>query len=156
MGITGSRGKSTTSALLGAILKLWRNDTTVAGNIRDQLMFDVLPTIKKHTPVVLELSSWHLEIMGEYKIRVPNALITNIFPEHLNRYKSFASYRAAKEQIFKWQQGRDNLVLNYDNKYTRQFASQTVAKVWWWSIKNKVSRGCFVKIRPFILKINLK
>ncbi len=145
IGVTGSRGKSTTSTILGSILKLWQKDTQVAGNIRDQLMFDVLPKIKKHTPVVLELSSWHLEVMGEHKIRVLSALITNIYPEHLNRYKSFAAYRSAKEQIFKWQKRNDNLVLNYDNKYTRQFGKKAIAKVWWWSIKNKVSRGCFVK-----------
>lgn len=141
VGVTGSKGKSTTTALLGAIMKRWNNRTVVAGNIRDTVMFGVLDKVTAHTPVVLELSSWHLELVGEHKLRVPVAAVTNVTQEHLNRYSSFKSYAAAKAQIFKYQKKSDTVILNYDNAVTRQFARQAQSRVVWFSGSRAVPSG---------------
>jgi len=145
LGITGSKGKSTTTALLGAILKKWNKHTVVGGNIRDTVMFDLLDKIKTTTPVVLELSSWHLELVGSHHLSLPFALITNIFPEHLNRYKSFKDYIEAKAQIFRHQKDQAAIVLNYDNKTSKSLSHLVRSRLYWFSLKKSVSRGAFVK-----------
>lgn len=145
IGVTGSKGKSTTSALLAAMLRRAYPQAVVAGNIRDTLMLDVLPKLKPQTPVVLELSSWHLELVGEHKLKFPLAVITNLLPDHLNRYASFAAYARAKANIFRFQTMRDTLVLNYDNRVMRQFGAQARAQVYWFSTRHKVPRGTWVR-----------
>ena len=142
--ITGSKGKSTTTSLLGAIIKLWQPNAVVAGNIRDVAMFSVLDKIKPTTPVVLELSSWQLELVGRHKLRIPLAVITNVLPDHLNRYRSFLNYTQAKAQIFRWQDPGDQLILNYDNLITRQMAMAARGLVHWFSVFNPVERGVYV------------
>lgn len=144
IGITGSKGKSTTTALLGAIFKIWNKHTVVAGNIRDTVMFQVLDGLTKQTPVILELSSWHLELVGEQHLHIPQAVITNILPEHLNRYSSLQAYAKAKSYIFRYQNKNDVVVLNYDNKLTRQFGKIARSRVYWFSVNHSVPRGIFV------------
>lgn len=138
VGVTGSKGKSTTTALLGAMLKRWDKRTLVAGNIRDTVMFDVLNKVTPSTPVVLELSSWHLEQVLEHNLRVPLAVITNVTPEHLNRYPSFASYARAKAGIVRHQRAEDVAVLNYDNSVTKKFGARAPGAVYWFSLKKRV------------------
>lgn len=145
IGITGSKGKSTTTSLVGSILKRKYKDTIVAGNIRDTVMFDALPHVKSNTPVVLELSSWHLEIVGQQKIRLPISIITNVTPEHLNRYKSFNDYARAKKQIISHQGASDIAILNYDNPVTRKFGSGVKSQVYWFSGVKQVPRGAYLK-----------
>jgi UDP-N-acetylmuramoylalanine--D-glutamate ligase len=144
IGITGSKGKSTTTALLGAILKNWDKQTVVAGNIRDTVMFQVLDSLTSRTPVVLELSSWHLELVGDQHLRVPQAVVTNVSPEHLNRYSSLVDYTKAKSYIFRYQNKNDAVILNYDNKITRQFGKIAQSRVYWFSTSQNVPRGIFV------------
>lgn len=142
--VTGSKGKSTVTSLLGQMVKAWRPGTRVAGNIRDTVMFDVLTKIKPTTPVVLELSSWQLEQVGKHKLRLPLAIITNVLPDHLNRYHSMADYTAAKAQIFRWQKPGDRLILNYDNLITRSLARHAAAQVYWFSTRHRVSPGIWL------------
>lgn len=145
IGVTGSKGKSTTTALLGKILAAWKKNTIVAGNIRDTVMFDALPRIKPGTIVALELSSWHLEVMGQKRMRLPIAVVTNVTEEHLNRYSSFVSYVRAKRRLIQFQRPEDAAILNYDNPETRKFARHTVAGVYWFSKNKSVARGSYVK-----------
>ena len=142
--ITGTRGKSTTVSLLGDMMKYAWPKTVVAGNIRDTLLFDVLDKLNKKSAAALELSSWQLEVVGKYKLRIPLAVITNVLPDHLNRYSSFASYIKAKTMIFSGQNAKDVLVLNWDNSVTRKLAIKARAKVYWFSVRQPVARGCFV------------
>ncbi len=142
--VTGSKGKSTVTALLGRMVKSWRPETRVAGNIRDTVMFDVLTKIKPGTPVVLELSSWQLEQVGRHKLSLPLALITNVWPDHLNRYRSMQEYAAAKAQIFRWQKPNDRLILNYDNLITRRLALSAAAQVYWFSTRRRVRPGIWL------------
>jgi len=144
IGVTGSKGKSTTAALLGSMLRRWNKKTVIAGNIRDTVMFNVLDKVTETTPVVLELSSWHLELVGHHRLNLPLAVITNVHPEHLNRYSSLASYAQAKAQIFKYQSPDQVVVLNYDNKTTRGFSRQAKSGVYWFSTEKPVPVGVWL------------
>lgn len=127
-GVTGTRGKSTTAAILASILKLHDERAVLCGNIRVITMFDVLDKIKKDQPVVVELSSWHLERLGHERLSPPIALVTNLMADHLNRYPNMEDYKAAKEQIVRWQKAGDLAVLNLDNLYSRKMSQITPAE----------------------------
>lgn len=106
VGITGTKGKSTTTWLIGRFLerglekRIW-----VGGNIRKS-MLSFLPRVKKGDIVVLELSSFQLDSLRRQRLSPRIAVITNIFPDHLNRYPSMVAYTASKAGIFR-SQGND-------------------------------------------------
>ncbi|MBU0706875.1 UDP-N-acetylmuramoyl-L-alanine--D-glutamate ligase [Patescibacteria group bacterium] len=134
IGITGTKGKSTVTTLVGQILKSHKPKTVVAGNIRTSAMLDVLPQIKKDTPVVLELSSWQLEGLDKHKVSPTYALVTNILSDHMNRYATAQDYYLAKSIIFKYQAANDAVILNYDNAGTRQFSCSAKGQIVWFSL----------------------
>lgn len=125
LGITGTRGKTTTTMLTGAILKEQFPDTVVAGNLRISAV-EQLPRIGATTPVVLELSSWQLEGLGEAGLSPRYACVTNLSPDHLDRYHNMAAYGAAKQHIFRHQRAGqgDVLVLNADDMEVRGWAGE--------------------------------
>lgn len=138
IGITGSKGKTTTTALLAEILKKYNSNTVVGGNIRiSPLKF--LNKIKKDTPVILELSSWQLEGLKKHKISPQVSLITNIYKEHLNRYRGLKDYIKAKEIIFTYQKREDFAILNFDNKHTKDMGKRVKAKRYWYSLKSNLN-----------------
>ena len=143
IGITGTRGKSTTSTLTHKILKSKIKNNVLAGNIATTPMFTVLDKLKKNSLPVLELSSWHLESLEEYSISPHIAVITNILPDHLNRYNSFNEYKKAKIAIIKNQKKDDVAILNYDNIHTKKLNKKTKAKVYYFSLKKKV-KGSYI------------
>jgi UDP-N-acetylmuramoylalanine--D-glutamate ligase len=125
IGITGTKGKSTAATLIYNLLKKKYPNTFLAGNIGISPL-EILSKTNKKSKVVLELSSFELEGLKES----PHiAVITTIFEDHLNRYKSFREYINSKKPIFKFQARDDVLFLNKDNKYTRAFAKEAKAKV---------------------------
>ena len=126
IGITGTKGKSTLSALVYKLLKEKQKSVFLGGNIGvSPLKF--LPKIKKESKIVLELSSFALENLK----KSPHiAIITCLFPDHLNRYKSFREYVKAKESIFKFQEKNDILILNKEDKETAKLASKARSKVY--------------------------
>jgi UDP-N-acetylmuramoylalanine--D-glutamate ligase len=128
--ITGSKGKSTTTAWLGHILRLSRPDTVVAGNLRVSAL-EALPSIRPDTPVVLELSSWQLEAFGETRIAPHVSCVTNLTPDHLNRYRDMEDYADAKREIVRYQKPEDVAVLNSDDPVVSGFAADTSARVRW-------------------------
>src|SRR4029453_2652805 len=111
IGITGTKGKTTTTLLTGAMLRAQYPDTVVAGNLRVSAL-EALPRITANTPVVLELSSWQLEGLGEAQLSPQYACITNISPDHLDRYGSMEAYAEAKKQILAHQQPGEGVGLN--------------------------------------------
>ena len=113
IGVTGTKGKTTTTLLIGVILEKSGKDVKVAGNLRIS-MLDLIPYIKKDTWLVLELSSWQLEGLSERKLSPHIAVLTNIYHDHLNRYKTFADYVEAKKNIFKFQKPSDFLITKKD------------------------------------------
>ena len=125
IGITGTKGKSTVATLVYLFLKKKYPKTFLAGNIGVSPL-KLLNKIDKKSKVVLELSSFELEGLK----KSPHvAVITNLFPDHLNRYKNFKDYVNAKKSIFKYQNKNDILVLNSDSE-TKKLCSEAKSKVY--------------------------
>jgi len=124
--LTGTKGKSTTAHLIYHILKQAQRPVYLAGNIGQTPLSFLRPHNCPKDIMILELSSFQLENIF---IQPDFALITNIFPDHLNRHKTMSKYTAIKANIFKNQRSDQIAVLNYDNKISRQLASQTPSKL---------------------------
>ncbi|OGY41213.1 MAG: UDP-N-acetylmuramoylalanine--D-glutamate ligase [Candidatus Buchananbacteria bacterium RBG_13_36_9] len=146
IGITGTKGKSTTTSLIYKIIKSWKKDAILGGNIRISPL-DFLPKIKKETPVILELSSWQLEGLADRKISPPYALITNVLRDHLNTYNNMADYANAKSLIYRFQKSEDYLILNKQSEFTRKMAPRARSKVYWFCLEklNKKENGAFLE-----------
>ena len=128
LGLTGTKGKTTTTSLCAAILAAWRPDTVVAGNMGVSAL-EQLPTIGPETPVAIELSSWQLEGLAEYGLSPHVAVVTNLSPDHLNRYATMDDYAEAKRGIVRAQSADDYAVLNADDPLVWAFREATVARL---------------------------
>ena len=139
IGVTGTRGKSTTTALIGEMLKKSGRRVWVGGNILvSPLTF--LSQVKPGDVCVLELSSWQLETTGLAGLAPHIAVITNIMRDHLNSYEGMDDYAEAKAQIFRHQQPDDILILNADNAYCRSLAQEAPSQVLFFSKPRPNSR----------------
>jgi UDP-N-acetylmuramoylalanine--D-glutamate ligase len=138
IGITGTKGKTTTSYILEAILKRAGKKVAIVGTGQVTVM-DRLKLINKKTYVIFELSSWRLSALRRHKISPRYAIVTNIFPDHLNYYKTMRGYIQDKLAIVKYQKKNNIAVLNYDNKETRDFREQTKAEASFFSVKDSYS-----------------
>ena len=136
IGITGTKGKSTTATLIAELLKT-KYKVVLAGNIRASVL-EELPKVTKDTIVVLELSSWQLEDPKPHRKSPHIAIITNIMPDHLNRHKGMKDYIEAKKLIFKFQKPKNFLILNRDDKIVREFGREAKAKIIYYSKKRAV------------------
>jgi len=139
--ITGSNGKTTTTTLVGEILKASGRTTLVGGNIGRP----VVELAEESTPEawsVLEVSSFQLETVETFKPRI--ALVLNITPDHLDRHGSFENYAAAKARITEFQTADDFLVLNAEDVKTQMVAAKTKAQIYWFSAKRQIKQGAFV------------
>lgn len=116
IGITGTKGKSTTSTLMYEVLKNQKEDVKFLGNIGIPI-FDGIEEINENTSIVLELSSHALEFVR----KSPNiAIMLNVFPEHLDYYNSYEDYVMAKFNIAKFQKESDYFIYNADNEDMRK------------------------------------
>ena len=140
--ITGSNGKTTTTALLGEILKESGQPTLVGGNIGIPVV-GLIDKSSDETWSVLEVSSFQLESTEQFRPAI--AVILNITPDHLDRHGSFENYALAKERIFAAQTADDSLVLNADNARAAEAASRSAAGVYWFSIEHPVARGAWLE-----------
>ena len=118
IGVTGTKGKTTSSALIYEILKAAGKNVMKVGVGRISVL-DKLNELKKDTIVVFELSSWRLSALGRSKISPKTAVITNIYPDHLNYYKTMEDYLSDKKFIFQNQAKDDFCVINWDDKMLR-------------------------------------
>jgi UDP-N-acetylmuramoylalanine--D-glutamate ligase len=140
--ITGSNGKTTTTALLGEILKQAGLPTLVGGNIGVPVVA-LIDQSKDETWSVLEVSSFQLESTQQFHPNI--AVILNITPDHLDRHGSFENYARAKERIFAAQNELDFVVLNADNARAAEAASRSAAKVYWFSVEHPVAQGAWLE-----------
>lgn len=149
IGVTGTRGKTTTVHWMAHFLsRALAKDIRPIGNNPKRPFLKELDGLKKNTPATLELPSWQLELLPEAKKSPHIALITNLFPDHLNTYPSMEAYADAKANIFKWQTPDDFLILNYGNKWTPFFLSKKPkARIFYFSAKllPRGTNGIFVK-----------
>ncbi|MFC1598786.1 UDP-N-acetylmuramoyl-L-alanine--D-glutamate ligase [Patescibacteria group bacterium] len=136
VGITGTRGKTTTSHLINKLLKQSKYKVFLAGNIMGQATLPLIDKVKKDDLVVLELSSWQLQGWAEAKLSPHIAVITNIYRDHLNYYGSMGRYVADKQAIYKYQTNSDYLILNKNNSYSKKFAKEAKSKIIWYSNKD--------------------
>lgn len=139
--ITGSNGKTTTTTLIGEILKASGKPTLVGGNIGRPVV-DMVPESTSETWSVLEVSSFQLETIQTFRPKV--ALVLNITPDHLDRHGSFEAYAAAKKRITENQTAEDFLILNAEDEPTKLVAAKTKAQIYWFSPRRQVKQGAFV------------
>ena len=144
MAITGTNGKTTTTALLGEIMKRKYENCFVAGNIGIPYTQVALHTDDK-SMTVLEVSSFQLETIIDFKPNV--SAILNITPDHLNRHHTFENYSAIKKEICMNQTAQDYCILNYDDEQLREFgdSGECKAKVVFLSVKNKLKEGVYIE-----------
>jgi UDP-N-acetylmuramoylalanine--D-glutamate ligase len=148
IGITGSAGKTTTTALTGEMLRASGFKTWVGGNIGNPLITD-LGQMATGDKVVMELSSFQLEVMTSS----PHiAAVLNITPNHLDRHPTMEAYIAAKKRILDFQDFGDVVVLGYDDAVARQLAGDARGYVRFFSQQTQVGRGAFVRKGNIVLK----
>jgi len=142
LAITGSNGKTTTTALAGEILQEAGLSTLVAGNIGVPVV-SLIEESTDSTWSVLEVSSFQLESTEKFHPSI--AVILNITPDHLDRHGTFENYALAKERIFAAQEANDSVVLNADNARAAEAATRSRARVYWFSIEHAVEQGAWVE-----------
>jgi UDP-N-acetylmuramoylalanine--D-glutamate ligase len=144
IGVTGTKGKSTTASLIFHILKSKFKRVFLVGNIGVSPL-EIISKIEKGDRVVLELSSFELEDLKQS----PNiSVITNILPDHLNRYGDMSKYADSKKSIFKFQNKKDILILNEEDDIVKNFARESLSKKYFYSAKT-ISKS--IKIKDFKL-----
>jgi UDP-N-acetylmuramoylalanine--D-glutamate ligase len=141
IGITGSNGKTTTTALTGHVLKQCGIACQVGGNIGTAVASLVASSSPKQWNV-LELSSFQLESIVDF--HAPIAACLNVTPDHLDRHHTFEIYANTKGRLFDTQRPGDFAVLNYNDATCRAFASRTKARIVWFSSTQKAPAGVFL------------
>ncbi|WP_034446726.1 UDP-N-acetylmuramoyl-L-alanine--D-glutamate ligase [Butyrivibrio sp. AE2032] len=140
--ITGTNGKTTTTTLVGEIMKAHFESVYVVGNIGVSFAESALE-MTEDTVTVGEISSFQLEAVDNFHANV--SAILNITPDHLNRHHTMECYASMKENITNKETKDDTCVLNYDNEYTRDFGNRCPAKVVFFSTKEKLQDGFYLE-----------
>jgi UDP-N-acetylmuramoylalanine--D-glutamate ligase len=149
LAITGTNGKTTTTTLIGEMVKTTDRNVVVGGNIGLALSQEVAE-VGDNGIVVAEISSFQLEGSIHFRPRV--AAILNITPDHLDRHHSLENYIAMKERIFANQTKDDYIVLNYDDFVVREMVKKVPSNVFFFSRQVELTSGIFVKDGMIILK----
>lgn len=140
--ITGTNGKTTTTALTGKIMEDYYGKAYVVGNIGAPYTAAALDT-KDGEVTVAEISSFQLETIHHFRPRI--SAILNITPDHLNRHHTMENYVECKEAVARNQTSGDVCVLNYENDYTRAFADRCPAKVVFFSSGQRLEEGIYLR-----------
>jgi len=149
--ITGTNGKTTTTALTGALLAEQSRPVFVGGNIGTPLAARALD-FPADGLVVAEVSSFQLETIEAFQPRV--AAVLNVTPDHLDRHRTFARYLDAKARIFMNQTEHDCAVLNADDEAAASLAARTRAHVVWFSRQRTLDHGVFVQDGWLVARLN--
>ena len=149
VGITGTDGKSTTTCLIGNVLKLKYSDVIVGGNLGTPLT-EMVKRVRGDAFVVAELSSFQLENILHLKPLI--GVLVNIAQDHLDRYDSFKDYIKAKFNLFKNQTEIDFSVFNYENEIISDWLNKTdiPSKKYYFSLNNRIKTGTFYENKEFI------
>ena len=148
LAITGTNGKTTTTALLGEIMNAYKESVFVVGNIGNPYTTEALK-MTEDSVAVAEVSSFQLETIHEFRPRV--SAILNITPDHLDRHHTMEAYIAAKEDIAKNQTAEDTCVLNYEDEVTRKFGEVVNANVLYFSSKRPLEKGIYLEDGNIVL-----
>ena len=142
IGITGTNGKTTTTTLVGKIMKTFFSEVYVVGNIGN-CYSDIALQTTPDSVVVIELSSFQLETIIDFKPKI--CTILNITPDHLDRHHTMEAYIAAKEQIFKNQTHNELCILNYEDEVLREMALRSKAGIMFFSSKRTLNEGLYLE-----------
>lgn len=148
--ITGTNGKTTTTALLGEIMKESGRATFITGNIGHAMISEV-DNAKPEDIFVLEASSFQLESTVDFKPHI--SAILNITPDHLDRHKTFEKYIDAKCMVFRNQKAGDFAILNKDDEETYKIADRVLCKTLFFSRKEILEEGAFVENDCIVIKL---
>ncbi len=148
IGITGSNGKTTTTAMTGHILKASGIPVQVGGNIGTPPA-SMVKTSQDGQWNVLELSSFQLETISTFRAHIGAAL--NVTPDHLDRHYTFEKYADAKARLFENQRAEDFAVLNDDDPVTRGYAERAAAQCKFFSSTHEVEKGSWIDHTLWIL-----
>ena len=141
LAITGTNGKTTTTALLGEIMKNYQDDVFVVGNIGNPYT-TAAGKMNDGSITVAEMSSFQLETILDFRPKV--SAILNFTPDHLNRHHTMEAYVNAKKNIAKNQTEDDYCILNYEDKLTREFGENIKAQVLYFSSRRKLEKGIYL------------
>jgi UDP-N-acetylmuramoylalanine--D-glutamate ligase len=153
VGITGSNGKTTTTTLIGELLKNSGVESQIGGNIGTPLV-ELIETSTENGWTVAELSSFQLETIKEFRPTV--GICLNVTPNHLDRYDFFSDYAAAKHRLFMNQTAEDVAVLNADDEITASWSQGLKANVVLFSVKKELDEGLFLRQRDLICRASGK
>ena len=149
LAITGTNGKTTTTSLLGEIMKNYKESVYVVGNIGNPYTLVALD-MEDTSVAVAEVSSFQLETIHAFCPRV--SAILNVTPDHLNRHHTMEAYIEAKEKIAQNQTKEDTCVLNYEDEVTRKFGEDIECQVLYFSSQRKLDRGIYLDAGNIIYK----
>ena len=149
--ITGTNGKTTTTTLVGEIMKAYNDDTYVVGNIGIPYT-SLCDKTTEQSLTVAEISSFQLETIVDFRPHV--SAILNITPDHLNRHYTFENYANCKLDITKNQGEGDYTVINYDDPETMKLVDKIPCKVIYFSRKEMLDEGVFVKDGDIVIREN--
>lgn len=149
VGITGSNGKTTTTTLIGELLKNAGIITQVGGNIGTPLV-SLAETSREDGWTVCELSSFQLETIAQFRPNV--ALALNVTPNHMDRYELFTDYAAAKHRLFMNQTAEDVAILNADDEVTASWVAGLKANVVLFSTARELDDGLFLRGRGLVCR----
>jgi len=147
--ITGSNGKTTTTSLIGELLRDAGLTVQVGGNIGKALI-SMSETSRDDGWTVAELSSFQLETIRTFRPSI--AVVLNVTPNHMDRYETFNDYAAAKHRIFMNQTAEDTAVLNADDPTVSSWANGLRANVMQFSVRKEVENGVFLRGRELIYR----
>lgn len=145
--ITGTNGKTTTTALVGEILAAYYKDVEVVGNIGIPYTHTALDSTED-TVTVAEISSFQLETIHTFKPDV--SAVLNITPDHLNRHYTMECYTNVKMSIAKNQSESEPIILNYEDEILRKYASKLHNKIIWFSSKHPLEEGIYLQGKDII------
>lgn len=149
LAITGTNGKTTTTTLLGQIMKNYQDDVFVVGNIGNPYTV-AAGEMTENSIAVAEMSSFQLESIITFRPKV--SAILNYTPDHLNRHHTMEAYIKAKENIARNQTESDYCVLNYEEPIMRKFAENLKCEVLYFSSQRKLNRGIYLEDGNIIYK----
>jgi UDP-N-acetylmuramoylalanine--D-glutamate ligase len=145
IGVTGTKGKTTTASLCAHILEQAKKKVVRIG-IGQMGVLGNFSKITSESIVVFELSSWRLSALGRVKKSPHLAVLTNIYPDHLNYYKTAEAYIADKKNIFLFQKQKDILIANFDDEMVRSIVQDAKGNVIWFSQNGEIEGdGVYVR-----------
>lgn len=140
IGVTGSKGKTTTATLLAHILEQAGKKVVRVG-IGQETVLGKPDLITKESLVIFELSSWRLSSLHRIKKSPTISIITNIYPDHLNYYKTMEAYATDKEAIFAYQQPNNRAIFNQDNEWTKAMSERAPGKTYCFSLLHQEAQA---------------